>query len=230
MRCSRTKSSENRTMNIDIYNVLKNRILFLEYKPGQVLNEKLLAEEFGVSRTPLRSVLNRLEWEQLVRVLPRTGTIITEVEFQKSMNTYQVRFGIEELVGNLSAKNVSEEYLARIKTLEEDCSRLFDHRNRRALVDIDLRFRDLLFEAANNPVLKDISNQLYNITLRLWFTTLEQGGWVEEVQAMLDEIVETRRVWESDSLSGFGKFRKKMLMHHLDRIRKNFLGISDITI
>jgi DNA-binding GntR family transcriptional regulator len=49
-------------MNREIYRTIKDRILFLEYKPGQILNENTLAEEFGVSRTPLREVLSRLVW------------------------------------------------------------------------------------------------------------------------------------------------------------------------
>lgn len=70
-------------MNIEIYTQIKDRILYMDYKPGEILNEKSLAEEFGVSRTPLREILTRLEWEKLVRVLPRLwpGAINTiEVE------------------------------------------------------------------------------------------------------------------------------------------------------
>ena len=56
-------------MNREIYRTIKNRILFLEYNPGQILNENTLAEEFGVSRTPLREVLSKLVWEHLARIL-----------------------------------------------------------------------------------------------------------------------------------------------------------------
>jgi len=57
-------------MNQQIYQKILNRILFFEYVPGQILNENALANEFGLSRTPLRDVLSRLEWEQLVKIIP----------------------------------------------------------------------------------------------------------------------------------------------------------------
>jgi len=76
-------------MNEQIYTVIKNRILFLEYAPGQILNENVLAKEFGVSRTPMRDVLNRLEWEKMARVIPRTGTMVNEIKFEHMMNIYR---------------------------------------------------------------------------------------------------------------------------------------------
>ena len=63
-------------------------------------------------------------------------------------------------------------------------------------VDIDVKFRDLLFDAANNPVLRDISNHLYHQTLRLWFITLSRGQWKEEVRAMHEEIILTIKAWK----------------------------------
>jgi len=61
-------------MNCTIYQTLRNRILYMEYPPGQIINEKIIGAEFGISRSPVRDVLNFLEWEQLVRVIPRTGS------------------------------------------------------------------------------------------------------------------------------------------------------------
>ena len=163
----------------------------MDYKPGQILNEKVLAGEFGVSRTPLREVLSRLEWDGLVRILPRSGTMVSEIEFPKMMNTYQIRFELEDLLGRLSTIQPTPEHLAKMEVLARDCADLFENKDERKLVDIDVKFRDLLFDAANNPVLRDISNHLYHQTLRLWFITLSRGQWKEEVRAMHEEIILT---------------------------------------
>ncbi|MFN2435685.1 MAG: GntR family transcriptional regulator, partial [Desulfotignum sp.] len=80
-----------------MYQILRERILYMEYHPGQILNENVLAQEFQVSRSPVRNVLNRLEWEQLVRIIPRTGSMVTEIEFNKIMHVFQVRFECEVL-------------------------------------------------------------------------------------------------------------------------------------
>ena len=212
-------------MNREIYRIIKDRILFLEYNPGQILNENTLAEEFGVSRTPLREVLSRLEWEQLTRILPRTGTMVTEIEFQKMMHVFQIRFEIEGLVGKLAAEKITDDHLDKIDKIRQECSQLLHRRNRKDLVNIDIKFRDALYDAANNPTLRDISQYLYDLTLRLWYTISETGDWVEEVNPLLDEIEQTHKALSRRDSQEAGKLRREFLIKHFARIRSKFLGV-----
>ncbi len=212
-------------MNYDIYQTIKRRILCLDYAPGRILNEKVLAKEFGVSRTPLREVLNRLEWDHLVRVLPRTGTMVAEMEFQQVMNTFQVRLGIEEMVGKLATEHVSEEHLQRLVTLQKQCENLFATKDKAALMAIDREFRTILNDSTNNPVLKNISEDLYDLTVRLWCAVLDKGDWKEEVRSVSDEIGQTIAVLES-SEGKLGVLRRELLNKHIERIRQKFLGVS----
>jgi DNA-binding GntR family transcriptional regulator len=213
-------------MNKEIYQLLTQRILFLEYEPGQILNEKVLADEFGVSRTPLREVFSRLEWDGLVRILPRTGTMVSEIEFPKMMHTYQIRFEVEGLLGRLSTIQFTPEHLARMEALAAKCAPLHDHRRIRDLVDIDIEFRDILFAAADNPVLRDMSNQLYHQTLRLWLVTLSRGPWVEEVRALHDEILATIAAWKAYNPARTESMRRNALVSHFERIRSKYFGHS----
>ena len=67
----------------DIFNVLKDRIVTLQYEPGKILNEIELSEEFGVSRTPIRTVFQQLESIKLVDIVPRYGVqVATEFKLQ----------------------------------------------------------------------------------------------------------------------------------------------------
>jgi DNA-binding GntR family transcriptional regulator len=213
-------------MNHKIYRIIKDRILFLEYKPGQILNEKTLADEFGVSRTPLREVLSRLVWEQLVRILPRSGTMVTEIEFQKMMHVFQIRFEIEELVGRLACEKITDNHLDNIDKIQKEGSQLLDRKSRKALVNIDFKFRDVLYDAANNPVLRDISQYLYDLTLRLWYIISDRGDWAEEVQPLLDEIKQTHEALSRGNPQEVGKLRSEFLIKHFARIRMKFLGGS----
>ena len=159
-------------MNKAIYDVLKERILFLEYKPGQILNENILAKEFGVSRTPMREILIRLEWEKLARVIARTGTMITEIEFQQMMNLYRARFEIEGLAGRLAAEGFTSKHAQRIEALRSACGVLEKNNDRekdkRKLVELDYEYRAILYDAVNNPVVTELSQGLYEQTFRLW--------------------------------------------------------------
>jgi len=213
-------------MNHKIYRIIKDRILFLEYKPGQILNEKTLADEFGVSRTPLREVLSRLVWEQLVRILPRTGTMVTEIEFQKMMHVFQIRFEIEELVGRLACEKITDNHLNNIAKIQKEGRQLLNRKDRKDLMNIDFKFRDVLYEAANNPVLRDISQYLYDLTLRLWYIISDRGDWSDEVQPLLDEIKQTLEALSKGNPQEVGKLRSEFLIKHFARIRMKFLGGS----
>ena len=212
-------------MNVEIYNQIRNRILFLEYQSGQILNEKVLADEFGVSRTPLREVLCRLEWEQLVRILPRSGTMVTEIEFHKMINIFQVRLEIEAMAGRLAAEMMTPSHLQSLEQLERDCEALIDQRNQRGLAMIDFSFRSILYDAGNNHVLRDISNQLYSLTFRIWFVIMGHGDWTEEVQAMTNEIRDTHSVLSRRNPIEVGEARKFALLRHVERIKRKFLEI-----
>jgi len=211
-------------MNPDIYMEIKRRILFLEYAPGQILNENVLAREFGISRTPMREVLYRLSWEQLARIIPRTGTMVAEIEFHKVMHTYQTRLGIEGEVGRLCAELATDAHMADIRCIRRDCEALTDRKDPGALVAIDRRFRQVLHDAAGNPVLKTVSDHLYTLTFRMWYVTIDKGDWQEEVQAMLSEIDATLACMETKDAMETAGVRRNALVHHFDRIRAKYLG------
>lgn len=210
---------------MEIYNKILDRILFLEYHSGQILNEKVLADEFEVSRTPLREVLNRLEWEQLVRILPRSGTMVAEIEFHKIMNVFQVRLEIEALAARLGAELITPEHLDALERLERDCVAFIGERNLKGLANIDFEFRRILYDACNNPVLRDISNRLYNLTFRIWYVIMGRGDWGEEVQALSDEIRTIRSVLASKNPTEAASTRKSQLLQHIERIKRKFLEV-----
>jgi DNA-binding GntR family transcriptional regulator len=78
-------------VNKEIYKELKKRIVYLDYKPKQVLNIKELAKEFGVSPMPIREVLILLETEKLVHIIPNNGIYVTDVSFQELKDVDKTR-------------------------------------------------------------------------------------------------------------------------------------------
>ncbi len=209
-------------MNFNIYQTIKNRILFLEYAPGQMLNEKILAEEFRVSRTPLREALSRLEWERLVRVVPRAGNMVTSVEFQKMREVFQVRANIEGLIGRLATENISEDQILEMKQLAEECKKLSFNIDPKGLVNIDIRFREILNAASNNTTLKEISDYLYNITLRVWYMIFSNVNWPEEVKTEVNEIEETIEILLKRNALEAERFRQGVIINYVERIKNKF--------
>ncbi|WP_373501216.1 GntR family transcriptional regulator [Desulfococcus sp.] len=212
-------------MNEEIYRILQDRILFLEYEPGRILNEKVLAAEFGISRTPLREVLNRLEWAQLVRILPRTGTMVAEIDYQKMMNVYPIRLELEAMAGRLAAEHIAPGHLVRLAAVGERCAALQGIVDKNALVNIDFDFREIIYDAAENEVLTGMSGELYRLTVRLWYVTLDRKSWDEEVHAILNEITSSQEVLGRGDAPGMAELRRASLISHLERIRAKFLAL-----
>jgi len=211
-------------MKKKIYQTIRERILYMEYKPGQILNEKVLAKEFGISRSPIKDVLNHLEWEQFVRVIPRTGSMVTEIEFSKVMNIYQVRFEIETFEARLAGDRFSSKHVERLKTLYDSCTKLQHKEDHKALTKIDISLRDIIHDAAGNPVLAKVSDGLYWQTFRLWFTILSTGAWHEEVAAVINELENFLESFSVGKILKMDEIRKNQLTSHFERLRQKFLG------
>jgi DNA-binding GntR family transcriptional regulator len=205
-----------------MFNILRDRILYMEYQPGQILNENMLAQEFGVSRSPVRNVLNRLEWEQLVRIIPRTGSMVTEIEFNKIMHVFQVRFECEVLEIQLAADQLNDAHLIVLREIHERCRALHDNKDRKALAAVDADIRKMIHDAAGNPVLREISDRLYTQTFRLWYGAMDKGDWNEEVSSMVEEIRKLSDLILTRDTESMGAFRRKVLTDHFDRMRRKF--------
>jgi len=211
-------------MNDTIYQTIKNRILFLEYAPGLILNEGTLCKEFNVSRTPLREVLNQLKNENLIRIFPRMGTMVTELEFQQVMNALQVRGEIEGLLGRLAAEEMTELHLAELKKIQKACASLEKNKNKKKLVQLDIQFREILYSASKNSVLNKIAQSLYELTLRLWVITMDKGLWEEEVRFISREMEALIAALARKDPMETARLKKEFLSFHYDRISKKFMS------
>jgi DNA-binding GntR family transcriptional regulator len=216
-------------MNQDIYSKLRDQILYLEHEPGCILKEQELATTFGVSRTPLRTVLFRLEWEQLVKILPRTGIQVTELELNRMMNVYQARLELEEVIGRLAAEHFRPAYAERLDSLMRDCNRLVNQKDPRALAAVDFGIKQVFHDAANNPFLTEMSDRLYGLTFRLWYFNLKKMNndeWPGEVASIQEELKDLSTLLTGNDYPEVGRARKRHLFKHLERIRSKFLGLS----
>ncbi len=216
-------------MKDDIYDALRERILYIEYEPGCILNEQKLAQEFGVSRTPLRTVLFRLEWEHLVKILPRTGILVTELEMNRLMDVYQARLEIDEVIGRLAAEHFVPAFHGRLEAFSNECRRLLDQRDPKALAAVDIGIHALFHEAANNPYLTEVAQRLYGLTFRLWYFNMKKmnsAEWRSEVVSVQEELGDLFALIAQKEPVEVGRARKRHLLKHLERIRFKFLGLS----
>ena len=93
----------------EIFNILKERIVTLEYEPGKILNEIELSEEFGVSRTPIRTVFQQLEAIKLVDIVPRYGVQVATLNFLNIKSLFEVTKVLDPLATKLAVSKLTDE-------------------------------------------------------------------------------------------------------------------------
>ena len=195
-----------------IYRSMRERISLLEYPPGTLLNEGLLAEEFGVSRTPVRSVLQRLSYEGLVTTLNGVGTMVTEVDVKTFKDIYALRMRLAEDMGILSPPPPDPDVIEKLRRLRARAralqGRAPDYAGYARLCNA---LHEQLLRLSGNLALREITDLLYYRAARVWLAFLPNLDWSEVAKVLEDEIADTIRALELDDMQGAGNVRRQYL-------------------
>ena len=92
-------------------------IVRLELAPGSAVSEAMLSSRLGIGRTPIREALQRLARERLVRILPRRGVIVSEIDVKSQLRLLEVRREIERLMARAAARRASADERGQFATL-----------------------------------------------------------------------------------------------------------------
>lgn len=208
-------------MNMEIYNEIKKRILTFDYEPGEMLNEKAIAGGFGVSRTPVREVLLRLEWEKLLTIT-RAGIMVSKVEFQQLREVFQARAPLEGLMGRLATLQMTDGHLFRMRKIKNECEEILISKDKKALMEVDVKFRDVIHDAAKNESLKEVSDYLYFQTQRLWFLIFDKTDFDSLVQEEIEYMANSIEFFAQRDPEKAEDFRRGVIFTDLNRVRNIF--------
>ena len=106
---------ENRDLKKHAYDIIKDRLINCIYEPGSFLNESLLATDLGLSRTPVREAINRLESEGLVKIFPKKGIYVTDIQLKDVLQIFQARLEIEPVALRMAAPHLPLEELQKFQ-------------------------------------------------------------------------------------------------------------------
>ena len=143
-----------------VFNTLRQAILKGELKPGERLLEIALAERLGVSRTPIREAIRKLELEGLVIMIPRKGAEVAHITEKDMKDVLEVRSTLEELVVELAIKNVTDEKIEELKCANKVFESAIVSKDAVNIVEADVKFHDILYSMTNNARLIQIINNL----------------------------------------------------------------------
>lgn len=157
------------------YQLIKERIVSLELPPSSLINEQSLMDELGLGRTPIREALQRLAAEDLVTVVPRRGIFVADISITDLQQIFEARIVMEGFCARLATQRITAAQLQEMDALVEMMNHLA-HDDIKALMDVDWRFHNLLYRAADNEFLAAALIRLYDLSLRLWFIVLDRIG------------------------------------------------------
>jgi len=141
---------------------LERRILAGELAPGDKLNEEGLAAQFNVSRGPVREAFRALESAGLVRTEKNRGVFVRQVSIEEADEIYEVRAGLDELIGRLLASRIQPGQLAQLRELLKKMQQAARARSVEQYYPLNVRFHDLLAEFTGNGTLLNHYRRLVN--------------------------------------------------------------------
>ena len=139
---------------------LIERILTLEIEPGAVLDEALLSEEYGLSRTPLREVFQRLAGEGYLTLAKNRGAKVSSMDINSMRNFFQAAPMIYAAVARLAVENARKDQVANLKEIQRQFRVACEEKATRSIVMQNHNFHELIGQMAGNPYLTPSLNRL----------------------------------------------------------------------
>ncbi|MEO6986399.1 MAG: GntR family transcriptional regulator [Paralcaligenes sp.] len=175
------------------YQQIKQRILQLEFRPGQFLNESTICEMLDIGRTPVHQAVHRLMLEGLLEIVPRKGLLIRPDSMNEVLHLLEARWALEPNIAALAAERASPTHIKRLQKLLREALTINGGQDRTRHMEIDREFHHLIADAAGNPILADVIRPLHERSGRLWHLQLKIPDDIQQTEteheAILDAIV-----------------------------------------
>lgn len=201
---------------------LRRRIALLDHPPGTRLDIGRLSEEFAVSRTPIRGVLQRLEHEGLVVTRHGVGTTVTPVVLGGLREALALRLRLAELIGELDPRPCSEDTAAGLDDALGRCRRLAGDADTRAFAAIDIDVHEAVCGLIGNHHLRRAYDEIFYRTVRMWFLLLPRLQWAEEVSIFASDLEMILGAVQRDDARGVGLGVRNSLHAALARLSALF--------
>ena len=148
-----------------VFRTPRQAILTGEMKPGERLLEIHLADKLGVSRTPIREAIRKLELEGLVLMIPRKGAVVAEITEKSLRDVLEVRRALEELAMKLACEKILDEEIEELKVAAKEFEDALKTGDVTVYAEADVKFHDIIYRTTDNQRLIQL---LYNLREQMY--------------------------------------------------------------
>ncbi|MCI8712351.1 MAG: GntR family transcriptional regulator [Ruminococcus sp.] len=173
-----------------VFNTLRQAILRGDLKPGERLMEISLANKLGVSRTPVREAIHKLEQEGLVLMIPRRGAEVAQITEKSLRDVLEVRGALEELAVRLACERMTGQALGELNRAAERFEKTLGSSDITSVAEADVAFHDVIYMATDNQRLIALLNNLREQMYRYRVEYLKRGECHAQLLSEHQEIIE----------------------------------------
>ncbi len=176
-----------------VFNTLRKAILTGELKPGERLMEIHLANRLGVSRTPIREAIRKLELEGLVIMIPRRGAEVAQITEKSLKDVLEVRRALDALCVELACDRIDEEATQQLKKACEEFERATETKDATTIAKADVELHDIIVRATGNQrliqLINNLSEQMYRYRFEYIKDENRHDNLIDEHRMIYESIV-----------------------------------------
>lgn len=173
-----------------VFQTLRQAILKGELQPGERLMEIKLAERLGVSRTPIREAIRKLELEGLVVMVPRKGAAVANITEKDTKDVLEVRRTLEMFAVEVACDRIGKEQLEQLKKAARDFEASKGSMDVIRIAETDMQFHEIIYEATQNERLVQMLNNLRENMYRYRIEYLKDSNYYDSLMSEHREILE----------------------------------------
>ncbi len=173
-----------------IFNTLRDAIVTGELRPGERLMEVNLAEKMGVSRTPVREAVRKLETEGLVTMIPRKGTHVAEISVKDIMDVLEVRAALDKLATELASKRIRQDNIRQLESIHKQYIASLRKENLQGAIKKDVEFHEVIYQASGNKKLVSVAGNLREQIYRFRVIYMKDFSNAEDVLREHQQILQ----------------------------------------
>jgi DNA-binding GntR family transcriptional regulator len=203
-------------LSTKVYRILKSSIIKGDLKPGEKLLESKIAEQLGVSRTPVREALQKLATEGFVKMEPNSVIMVHNFSFKDLKEILQIRRVLEGLAASVAAEEINQEEISQLEKNIEETNICVIKNDLVTYLECNAKFHNLIFQFSRNERLIKISSQLVGPEHRLKIRELTIPGRFKYYLEEHQKIVEALKRRDAEQAA-------KLSQKHAENILKNIL-------
>ena len=196
-----------------VYQQIEKNILSGVYKAGEIISESKLSEELGVSRTPIREAIARLENDKLIGITP-SGTVVLGITDEDVADMFAVKRALEPMVVKMAAMNISDEDLAKLKEILDQQEFYQEKKNIEKDRNLDTQFHDIIYSASGSPIFQAVLSPIHHKLMKYRKDSLTNEG---RSRYSIEEHV---KIYEAIQAGNQEKI-EELVLKHVDQAYKS---------